>query len=155
DPSDYRDTDMLGMELASALRISPLNNSCGLVVITAYPSSNLTRRAFRELGAHDFVQKRDFDPHRFLETVRTAILEAYLQQAVKRYSERYRLIIRFDNQKLISSETIGPNHQGEHQIDSRWSHNTNDLVRRADTINLLMLQDQAQRILWREEARSI
>jgi CheY-like chemotaxis protein len=153
DPADRRESDQLGMELLRELRSSRRNRGCGLVVLTAYPTTARTRQAIRDYAAYDFVDKASFEDQSFVDTARAAILDARQKQAAVRASERYRLTMTFSQEQLTGSELIGPDRRTVYAVPELRRFPAADLARRADNLNLLVLQGGVD--VWRPEARSI
>ncbi|NIW44190.1 MAG: CHAT domain-containing protein [Gammaproteobacteria bacterium] len=145
--------DQLGLDLLQEFRDDPRQEGCGLVVVSNYPTPENILRSLREHGAHDFIEKDQFDDEQFLEVGRAAILNARLRQATIKASARYSLTINFNLSSLVGSELAGPNLRSIHAADHPQQFNATDLVRRADNLNLYVLHENAD--LWRSEARSI
>jgi CheY-like chemotaxis protein len=151
-PTDPRESDQLGMELLRELRRSRGNRGCGLVVLTAYPTTARTRQAIRDYAAYDFIEKASYDDRSFVDTARAAILDARQKQAAVRASERYRLTVTFSQEHLIGSELIGPDRRTVYAVPELRRFPAADLARRADNLNLLALRGRVD--MWRPEVRS-
>ena len=132
DPVDSRDADQLGMELLRELRESRRNQGCGLIVLTAYPSTDRTRQAIRDYAADDFIEKHDFDDHHFAEVARDAVLNARLRQAGVKASARYRLTVTFSQEFLVGSELTGPDRRASYTASHPTHFDVADLARRAE-----------------------
>ena len=154
DPPDPSNPDQEGMQLLRVLRDSHYKqNSCGLIVVTAFGSLAHMRQAFRDYKVDDFIDKVEFDDQKFLEIARTAVRNLRLRRAVARSNARYRLTITCAQDQLIGSELSGPDRRAVYTAARPVSFGVEDLVRRTDNLNTLLLA--ANGTAWRPEARSI
>lgn len=152
-PTDTEARDEKGMELVRRLRSNRQNEGCGVIILTGYPSSERTRRALRDYTADDFMEKDKFSSADFLVAARRAIGAARLRRASQRSAERYRLTISFSREHLTGVSLVGPDRRVTYWAQEQRRFAAADLARRADNLNLLILQGGAD--LWRPEARSI
>ena len=148
------DTDLLGMELMREWRASNQNQACGLIVLTAYSKNARIRDALLKYGAFDFIDKVDFDNHKFPDLAREAILDARLKYAIKRKQNLFHLTISYNEEYIIGCKIMGPDRTKEYTARHPKRFETSDLIRRADTLNLFTLIN-GDAGAWRPEAKSI
>ena len=74
---EWDDANFQGMGLLP--RISELREENGTqaIIITAYPTPENVREAFRDRGVLDFFIKSDLDPQRLKGAIRDAVVKAY------------------------------------------------------------------------------
>jgi CheY-like chemotaxis protein len=155
DSPDPTDPNQEGMQLLRMLRDSHYKqNGCGLIVVTGFASLERMRQAFRTYGVDDFIDKADFDDQTFLEIARAAVRNMRLRRAVARSNARYRLTITCGQNQLVGSELSGPDRRAAYASAHPISFEVDDLVRRTDNLNTLLLQRNSADA-WRPEARSI
>jgi CheY-like chemotaxis protein len=155
DSDEAGGVDAEGMELLRELRNSRYNrDSCGLIVLTAYPSSARTRQALKKYAADDFLEKSEFDEEPFLAAARAAIRNARLRRAAGRASARYRLTITLGRGQLLGCKLAGPDRRSSYNVGRQVELDIEDLSRRGDLLNTLLLQPGGRNV-WRPEARSI
>jgi CheY-like chemotaxis protein len=153
DPTDQLGTDARGMALVQELRQSRFNRGCGVIILTAYPTTERVKQALRDYAANDFLEKADFSGKQFLEVARKAIRDARLTRAENQAENRYRLTVTFSREHLVATQLTGPDRSMPYWAQNPASFAVSDLARRADTLNLLILDDGAD--AWRMEAQSI
>jgi CheY-like chemotaxis protein len=152
---DPGETETQGMSLLRELRNSRYNSaSCGLIVLTAYPSTARTRQALKEFAADDFLDKGEFDEEPFLAAARAAIRGARLRRAAGRAGARYRLTITLGRGQILGCELAGPDRRSSYNVARQVEIDQEDLARRGDLLNTLLLQPGGASV-WRPEARSI
>jgi DNA-binding response OmpR family regulator len=151
---DPRTPELLGMDILRELRASRYNKeSCGLIVLTANPSLANMRLALRDYQVADFIDKSEFDNVSFLETARAAIRNARLHQATVRAKARYHLTITYSQDRILTSDLIGPNLQRSYSVRRRVQLKMSDLVRDADELNILLSEGDSE--AWRDRAAVI
>lgn len=151
-PTDPGDADQLGMELLRELRSSSRNRSCGLIVLTGYPTTAAIRQALRDYSVYDVIDKGDFDEMQFIRTVRATILEACLQRAADRADVRYRLTVTMSMEHLVGSRLTGPDRHSVYTAPHPKPITVDDLTQRAMTLSRLLPKDaqhNAMEIWWR------
>jgi ActR/RegA family two-component response regulator len=154
DVATTQDADQLGLELLRELRNTRYDlHGCGLIMLTAYGTIARTSQAVRDYNVDHFLAKADFDDRAFLVAAREAIRNARLRGAVARATARYRLIITLGDNQVVSSELAGPDRRAAHTTTRPPILRVEDLVRRTDDLNMMLLEGKADR--WRPEARSI
>jgi CheY-like chemotaxis protein len=150
-----QDSDAQGLELLRELRNSRYNrDSCGLIVLTGYPTTARTRQALLDYAAHDVIEKDEFDDQVFLAKAQEAIRTTRLRRAAARTSERYRLTITLGEDRFLGSELTGPDRRATYNASRPVEFDREDLIRRSDLLNVLLLGAKT-RDAWRREARSI
>lgn len=153
---DPRQADQQGMDLLRDLRRSQENrDSCGLIVLTGYPTPGRVREALKLYAVDDFLDKVDFDDLVFLAAARSAIRNARLRQAAARVGSRYYLKLRLANDTLLGSEYAGPKRQGSYTAKRPIAFNQAGLAQRGDQLNVLLLQTNGDPDVWRPEARAL
>lgn len=153
EPNDPLFSDELGMTLLRQIRFSEHNQSCGLIILSGFATKARTRVAFRDYAADDVIDKVDFDNDAFLEIARQVILGARLRRAAARTRDLFHLTIRFSQDHLLGSELTAPGRRTAYSAEHATHFNANDLARRADNLNLLVLKGGIE--AWRPEARSL
>lgn len=151
-PTDPGDADQLGMELLRELRSSSRNRSCGLIVLTGYPTSTAIRQALRDYAVYDVIDKGDFDETQFISMVRAAILAACRQRAADRADARYRLTVTMSMEHLLESRLTGPERRSVYTAPHPTPLAVDDLTQRAMTLSRLLPKDaqqNAMEIWWR------
>lgn len=142
-----------GMDLLKECRASSRNQGCGLVVLSGYATPRAVYNALEHYGVNVFVDKADFgDGGPYIEAAQTAIRRARLMQAGRHLNNRFQLTVTYNQESLIRGDLTGPNHRSESQIDYPSPAGLNDLVRRADELNLRLNRGDGE---WRPAARSI
>lgn len=153
-PLDPLRGELPGMQLLRDLRGSRYNRlGCGLIVLTGYPTTARVRQALKEYHAEDFIDKTDFDDRAFMAVAKAAIRNARLRRTAVRARERYRLLLSFGPDRLISTELDGPDRRAIYAVPQPATFDTGELVQRADGLNALTLQGGAA--AWRPEARAV
>ncbi len=146
-----------GMRLLERIAESPGNQWCARIVLTAYGETSLARRALRQLGVHDFLEKDKFDPDAFVRTVQSALCEAMIKRAEILRQNKYLLTLFFSDAHLLLLELRGPDRQLDYLPSDPVRFDATDLGRRCDELNIWLSpplrHDYRER--WRAEARSI
>lgn len=137
------DTSYLGMELMKEMNISKYNQNCGLIVLTAFPTVDNIKQSIIKLGAFDFVEKQNFDNHKFLITARAAILKSRINQVIDRKEQRVRLKITYNEVSWLGYRMSGPDHSREHTTSHPKGNDFSDLIRRTDDLNMKVLMGEA------------
>lgn len=72
--------DEKGFRLIEEIRTTEILRDMSVIVVTAYPSEERMRKAFRDYRVHDFIEKMTLDPQEFKKEVADAIAEATLRK---------------------------------------------------------------------------
>ncbi len=137
-PAEPQVSKAFGMNLLRELRNSRLNQSCGLIVISAAATIADARQAFRDYEAYEIIDKNSFDRLNFIETTQGAILNARLRYAAVKTSARSRLNILFGKEHFVGSELHGPDWRTTYISHNPKRLDTTDLIIRGDKLNLSM-----------------
>jgi CheY-like chemotaxis protein len=157
-PPDGKDPDDRGFELLRKIRTDPSQRRCGVLVVTGVPTGDRMHRALREFGATRVVVKPEYedrdDPEEFLlDLAKAAILEGRVRGTAERRRSRAYLTMTFNGTGWIDSELRSPAGKVPDRIESA-KFDIDDYVRRADNINLLLVNDKAN-VGWRKEMASL
>lgn len=149
--------DELGFHLVKDLRASTMNQECSYLILTAYPTSERARVAFKDLGVYDFLTKEDFDRAQFLTNVCAALFDALLKRARKRRERLHLLSFTFHKHALVSIEIRGPNHYQNHYFTNSPRLDLKKFAHKCDEISTLLAHapNSRQHESWRQEAHSI
>jgi DNA-binding NtrC family response regulator len=74
---DWDDQNFQGMELLPRISELRKENGTQAIIVTAHPTPENVREAFRDRGVADFFIKSDLDPQGFKDAVRKAVVTAY------------------------------------------------------------------------------
>jgi CheY-like chemotaxis protein len=151
-PEDPAAADERGFELLKAIRSSPLQRRCAILVVTAYPTSDRVHRALLDFGVRRVLYKDEYDSEdrTVLRIAREAILEARLRGTGIARRSRYSLTLSFDDKGWTHGELRGPNFGGRDGVRGSARFDAANLSRRADDINLRLLA-AARTGDWRRE----
>jgi response regulator RpfG family c-di-GMP phosphodiesterase len=69
--------DEKGFRLIEDLRTTEILRDMSIIIVTAYPSEERMRKAFKDYRVHDFIDKMTLDPTEFKKEVADAIAESY------------------------------------------------------------------------------
>lgn len=147
--------NLSGMELLKECRSSKRNRACGLMILSGKATAKAVSEALKTFGINEFLDKLDYDDGMpYVKAAQSSIRSARLQQAQRRFDNRYQLTFTYDQHSLLRGDLVGPAQGSENaEIISPPPIDIEDLARRADEVNQrLNCGDEG---LWRLEARSI
>jgi response regulator RpfG family c-di-GMP phosphodiesterase len=69
--------DEQGFDLIEDLRATEILRDMSIIIVTAYPTEERVRKAFKRFRVHDFIDKMTLDPKEFKQEVANAIADSY------------------------------------------------------------------------------
>jgi CheY-like chemotaxis protein len=70
--------DEQGFEFIEEVRTKEILRDVSIIVVTAYPTTERVRKAFKDYKVHDFIDKMSLVPSKFKNEVDEAIADTYL-----------------------------------------------------------------------------
>lgn len=70
-------SDEKGFRLIEELRTTEILRDMSIIIVTAYPSEERVRKAFKDYRVRDFIDKMTLDPKEFKKEVAEAIAASY------------------------------------------------------------------------------
>lgn len=150
---DSENASRQGMDLLQVVRQSSFNKDCGLIVLTSRGDITTAKQALKNYGVYDYIEKDKFSAESFVKVARATLLDARLKTAEAKARARLRLTITFNQEYLVGSELTGPARNAVYSSTNHRRLKTDELIRRADKLNILVSTGQAD--LWRPEVRSL
>ncbi len=148
----------LGLRVLEDFRVGDQSKqACGLLILTAYPTPEKSRKAFKDLGVYDILEKDKFDLDEFLETVRAALFHTLMRRAKERLDRRVLVTFTFAENRLASIQLRGCSRYQDSQLGESDRLDVKELARKADQINLFLSipYRETLRSKWHEEADGI
>jgi DNA-binding response OmpR family regulator len=122
-----------GAALLARVRKSEGGDRIAVAIITGYPTAPAEiRDAFTEYDVDDFIEKKPWDPERFVARVRRAVVRARIRSARHASLRRQRATIIATPTRIISCELWGPQ-RGSFVLDPGVPLSTSDLGSRVST----------------------
>lgn len=151
-PEDPEEADERGFELLKEIRSNPLQRRCGILVVTAYPTSDRVHRALQDFGVKRVLYKPEYNGEdlELVQLARAAVLEARARGTADHRASRFSVTLSFDSEGWTTSELRGPGIGGRDRIDGQAPFDTANLTRRADNVNVQLLHGSNE-AGWRQE----
>jgi len=149
--ADRPSSSRQGIQLMEIIRTSSPNPyGCAIVVLTAYPDTGSVRASYKDYAVEHVFPKEEFDDQGFIETCRSAIVNARIRQTELRDKQRNKLTFSFGLDQLHNSQWTGPNHSGTATAARPIKFDTGALIQSGDEISVQSSTHQAS---WRARAR--
>lgn len=147
------DINHQGMDLLQVIRQSQHNSDCALLVLSGQQGITPVSQALGVYGVQAFLEKANFTSDHLLEVARAAIREARLKKAAAKTRTRHYLTVTLNQGYLTGCELTGPGQHATYPAPPRQRFNAGELIRRADSLNTLILDKKVDQ--WRPEIRAI
>ena len=143
----------VGQVLARQVRDDPRNRHAGLIVVTAYPSSEGMRAAFADTHVADFLAKQGvYTSEAFHAALRVALREAAVRRAEEGAAREVRLEIQASGTAVNGARMAGPRH-ASYPCREPLDLPVEEWTARGDALNALLRE--RDRGGWRAQAREV
>jgi CHAT domain-containing protein len=146
-------SDLEGLELMERWGASKYNCGRGLIVLSGYGNPQLYKKAFKNYGVDDFIDKGGEWFATLPDAARIAILKGRLRHAALRDKQRYLVNVTYSTNSLVSVQLAGPDVESPQQIiDPPFEFKIAGSARKTNKIEELL---ESEELLWRNEAAKL